>query len=267
VPSAVGYSVYRRLQEWVRLTPQPVAATRFTDRSPELVNGRTQTYRVVSVFRGEDGRRAEAGPGSGRIVVRAAPIAAPPGWQGCSINEGDLTGMARFAAPAGAITLLASGADIWGEADGCYFLNQPLVGNFQMTVRALTRPTYTSPWAKAGLMIREALDPGARHVCLAATPGDGLSLLWRPLSNSSADARQVIDDHKLRLPIVLRLARQGDAITAAYSTDGGRSFQPAGERIPFYPPLAKTLYVGLALSSHNVSQMGEARFSDLQIRK
>ena len=72
-------------------------------------------------------------------------------------------------------------------------------------------------------------------------------------------------DEKLRLPIVLRLTRQGDTITARYSTDEGKSFQAACEPMTFDSPLPKTVYAGLAITAHDASQTSEARFSGLRV--
>jgi hypothetical protein len=71
----------------------------------------------------------------------------------------------------------------------------------------------------------------------------------------------------LKLPILLRLTRQGDRITAAYSQDNGQSLQPAGDPVLFVPALAKTLYAGLAITSHEPTEISEARFRKLVIRK
>jgi WD40 repeat protein len=117
VPHALGYQVYRgsgvqvfrrsgvqelsmsrsegpnartpeRLSGWVKLTPQPITATTFTDRGPGLVNGQFQTYAVGTLF-----------PGSAmepRATVLATPVAAPPGFLGSSIGEDLQHGSVRF---------------------------------------------------------------------------------------------------------------------------------------------------------------------------
>src|SRR5262249_44219339 len=56
-----------------------------------------------------------------------------------------------------------------------------------------------------------------------------------------------------------------NAILAEFSHDGGRSFEPADDPLQFTEPLPQTLYVGLAITSHDVSQVSEARFRGLKI--
>jgi regulation of enolase protein 1 (concanavalin A-like superfamily) len=70
----------------------------------------------------------------------------------------------------------------------------------------------------------------------------------------------------LKFPITLRLTRRGETITPEISTDGGKTFR-ANRPITFSPPLAKTLYVGLAACSGIRGQLGTARFRDVTLRK
>src|SRR5206468_1556269 len=104
------------------------------------------------------------------VGLAAAPVAPPPGFVGNSLSEGLKPGSVTFDRTKGEFTLRGSGRDFWNAADGGYFLNQPVTGDFQVTVEALTLPTATDPYAKAGLMIRESLDPEARNVYLVTSP-------------------------------------------------------------------------------------------------
>jgi hypothetical protein len=61
----------------------------------------------------------------------------------------------------GAITMRSGGEDIWCGADDFTFLHRRVSGDFRVTVKMLTEPTATSPWSKAGPMIREDLSRGA----------------------------------------------------------------------------------------------------------
>jgi hypothetical protein len=167
----------------------------------------------------------------------------------------------------GEIALRGSGEDIEGKEDGCYFLNQPLAGDFQITVRMLSKPTGDSAQAKAALMLRESLDPGARCFCLCITQAYGLKFQRRSIANEDTDSAGAIPPGTLKLPLLLRLTRRGNTVTPEYSRDNGQSFQPAGEPFRFEPSLAKTLYAGLAITSHHLGHISEAKFSGLEIRK
>jgi WD40 repeat protein len=285
VPSAVAYNIYRgpagaTRSQLMRLTPQPLTATSFTDRSPGLVNGQPRTYGLSAVFPEGTRRNGQTATGARRPQARhltegplatlvAAPTAAPPGFLGYSINEGSRTGSASFDGATGGITIRGSGADIWDVADQFYYLSRPVAGSFQATVTALTRPSATDIWAKAGLMIRESVEPGARHAHLGVTSDRGLYYQWRLMSNNYTDdhGRPVISHAALEMPIVLRLTRQGETITAEYSTDQGQTFRTAGDPVTFHPSLPRSVHVGLAITAHNASQISEAKFRGLQIEQ
>jgi hypothetical protein len=268
VSSALAYRVYRGVsdEEPRRLVPLaslPAMQMTFTDRSPSLVNGRPQGYAVMPVYQGSGGQRVE-GP---LVTAWATPVAAPPGLLSTSINEGGKSGSVVFHAATGQITVRGSGWDIWDSADGFYFLHQPLSGDFQVTVTALTRPSATHGWAQAGLMARESLDPTARHSSLFVTARHGLHCKWRVTPDDVTLFRDVISHSALKPPVLLRLTRRGDTITAEYSRDNGRRFQSAGEPVRFDQDLPQTMFAGLAISAHDVKKISEAKFRDLQIKK
>jgi uncharacterized delta-60 repeat protein len=268
VPSASGYRIYRgpagaKPADLVKLSPQPVTGTSFVDRSPGLGSDRPHVYGVAALLPGGHGKAVE-GP---RVTLQAAPMATPPGWSGTSINEGLWCGSVDFDAATEVTTLRGSGEDIWGTSDGFYFLSQPVTGDFQWTAGLLSGPAATSEWAKAGVMLRDSLAAGARHVSLFQTGTHGLQYLRRPIADESTDAQFPNESPAPRLPITLRLTRRGDTITAAYSRDNGKSFQAVGEPYSFDPPLPRVIYAGLAITTHGASQVTEAKFSRLEILK
>jgi regulation of enolase protein 1 (concanavalin A-like superfamily) len=196
----------------------------------------------------------------------AAPLAAP--WASRDVGSPTEKGSADLGAD-GAWTLKGGGADIWDTADNFFFAYQPIEGDVQITVKALGKPTETDEWAKAGLMIRESLEPGARHALLATTPQHGLVFQWRDTANSESawsDA-SAIESSDLQTPILLRLTRKGKVITPEYSTDDGKTFKSAGEALTFPGDLPKTVYVGLAITAHEDSKLSEAKFSGLDAKK
>ena len=147
-------------------------------------------------------------------------------------------------------------------------MSQAVAGDFQITVRMLTRPTGVHENSQAGLMVRESLDPSARHALLC--PDFSLldvELKWRSVANESSDSEPVLPPEALQFPITLRLTRRGQTLSAELSRDDGKSFQPAGAPLTFDEPLPATVYAGLAISAHNPQKITEAKFSGLEIRK
>jgi WD40 repeat protein/regulation of enolase protein 1 (concanavalin A-like superfamily) len=267
IPWAMGYDVYRRSGmhtasaepggAWTPLTPQPVTGTAFTDNGPGLINGQPQTYAVAPVYRETGGRLGEA-PWA---TLLATPLATPAGWFGSSINEGVRSGSVAMDPRTGEIILRGSGADIMFLEDGFYFLNRPITGDFRVTVTVLTRPTQTHEWAQAGLMVREMLEAGSRHASEVINAAHGLHFKWRRARHEDSD--ELNWNFPLKLPMLLRLTRHGDTVTAEYSMDGGHQFRTAGLPFTFAPPLPPTVYAGLAISARNPGHISEARFRDL----
>jgi regulation of enolase protein 1 (concanavalin A-like superfamily) len=264
---AVGYHVYRGAKDatrdqLARQTPELLTATSFVDSGSDLVNGTPVQYAVTAVFQGEDGNRVEGPP----AAVFGTPVAVPEGMMGCSINEGPAPGSADFDPATGVITVRGSGFDIWNAQDQGYFLSVPVEGDVQVTVRLLSKHTSSDPGKPAGLMIREALEPGARNFLFGPLSTAGLFRQWRLNTNDWTEGAVSISEVAYKMPSVLRLTRQGDTITPEFSVDDGKTFQRA-RAITFPAPLARTLYVGVAVSSGRRTGAGRIQFRDLVIHR
>jgi hypothetical protein len=267
---AVGYNVYRgpagaARDALVKLNAERVAGASFADNSEGLANGTPATYAVAAIVPGAGGNPVE-GP---LVALTATPVATPAGLMGCSINEGLMSGGAAFNPATGEITLRGTGLFVFDTFDQLYFLSQPVEGDAQNTVQARARPTLENDWARAGLMIRESLDPGARHLTLWVTRlRRGLVVQWRPTGDGfPAPEVTAVTEAALRLPITLRLTRRGNTVTPEYSIDDGTTFQPAGRPITFDPPLASKLHIGLAITAAHRSAINRARFSIPEVKK
>jgi len=102
----------------------------------------------------------------------------------------------------------------------------------------------TDPWAKAGIMIREALTAGSRHAMMAATPANG-AWFGRRLQPDAASVSS--KDAAGTSSAWVRLVRTGNLIEGFWSTDGANWTRVGSETIA----MASTVYVGLAATSHN----------------
>ena len=70
-------------------------------------------------------------------------------------------------------TVSGSGMDIGNNGDAFRYLYQTHTGDGQLTTR-VTSMTATNPWAKAGVMIRESVDTGARNTFMALAVSNSL---------------------------------------------------------------------------------------------
>jgi hypothetical protein len=118
-------------------------------------------------------------------------------------------------------------------------------------------------------MLRESLDPGARHLTLWISTAQGLFTQWRGATDEVTEGpdRFPVDGASLEIPITLRLTRRGSAVTPEYSIDDGKTFQPAGRPITFDPPLTRAVSVGLAITAASRSVINQARFSIPEVKQ
>ena len=153
--------------------------------------------------------------------------------------------------------LTSRGADIWGIGDAFAYLwtSGPGVTNATLTARVVSIDN-THAWAKAGVMFRESLGAGSRHVFVMVTPGKGISLQYRPQTGGqsfvAASAAGVA-------PRWLKLQRSGNTFTASYSVDGVTFVQLGTAVVVMSEPGT----VGLAHTTHNSTTAGTARFDNV----
>jgi hypothetical protein len=110
-----------------------------------------------------------------------------PDWTQSEVGETGQDGSHNGAN--GVFAVHGSGADIWGRSDAFTYLHKTLDGDGEITGRVIGLGAIHE-WAKAGLMIRESLEPGARHALVSLTASHGIEFLHRAerdgLSKSSA---------------------------------------------------------------------------------
>ena len=123
----------------------------------------------------------------------------------------------------GAFTVSGGGNDIWNAADAFRFAYKKLSGNGSITARVDSQ-TNTNAWAKAGVMIRESLDPGSPHAAVVVTPSNGVSFPYR---SAAAGASLQTNSAGLTVPYWVRLTRTGNVFKAEYSS-GRQDLDPSG---------------------------------------
>ena len=157
------------------------------------------------------------------------------------------------------LTVEGSGADIWGTADAFRFVYKPWTGDGEVIAR-VTSIENTHAWAKAGVMIRGGLDASAAHVSLFVTPGKGVALQTRAAPNELTTHSAV---NALTAPYWVRLVRRATTIAAFTSADGAH-WTSAGSRSL---TAGETVYVGLAVTSHNNATLATATFQSAEVRR
>ena len=157
-------------------------------------------------------------------------------------------------AVAGGLGVSSAGADIGGVSDQFQFGYEPLAGDFDLSVKVRSLNA-SDPFAKAGLMAREALTPGSRFAASVATLSlYGSFFEWR---DPAASLARVNGHFPVNYPETwLRLKRAGTVFTGFASYDGLTWTVLGSASIT----LSNRLYVGLAASSHTTNQIAAIDF-------
>ncbi len=164
-----------------------------------------------------------------------------------------------FLESAGTITLSAAGADLGGTADEFRYAFKRLTGDGSIIAR-VDSITNTNAAAKAGVVIRETLDPGSRYAGVVVTPGSGV-LFQRRLTNAVAATGTT--QTGVAAPRWVKLTRSGNTFTAQHSADGVAWTDVTGVSSDTVV-LAGTVYLGLAVTSHTANVAGTAVFSNVK---
>jgi len=156
--------------------------------------------------------------------------------------------------PAGTYAMGAGGEDIWGQADEFRYAYKMLSGNGSIIARVVNVEN-TNEWAKAGVMIRDTLDPYSVHAFMCVTPSNRRSFQNRQII-AETSFQAYSDVNAITPPVWVKVVRQGNNFTGYYSQDGA---SPNPQNIV----MSQNVYVGLAYTSHNVNAMGTAVFDNV----
>ncbi|MGH7980907.1 MAG: hypothetical protein ACREE6_16140, partial [Limisphaerales bacterium] len=135
----------------------------------------------------------------------------PADWSDRDIGPVGIKGDASFLN--NEFNVIASGTDIWQTVDGFHYAYTKVDGDAQIVARIISMQ-YTDPWAKAGVMFRQDLSPGSKHVMMAITAGGFSSYQWRPAEGQSTHNT---DGPSTTTPYWVKLVRKGDLFTGYIS--------------------------------------------------
>jgi alpha-N-acetylglucosaminidase len=176
------------------------------------------------------------------MLFEAGPLA--EGWRTYS-NNGAVFGQLadRFAIDGG-------GSDLWKAT--AEFGTAYRAGAFRDGASVVLRvdaQAVTGAWARAGIVVRNALDaPGSPgFLNLSVTPSNGVVLSYDSGGDGTLDTYRRITG--IKAPVVLRLSRAGGAYTGACSTDGGATWQSVAT--VSVPGAAAAQDVGLFMTATN----------------
>jgi hypothetical protein len=158
--------------------------------------------------------------------------------------------------PAGTCTMTATGSDIWDKADQCHFAYKEVSGAATIVAK-IDAIENLNDWVKAGVMIRDTLDPDSVNIAVLLTTGNGIRLQYR-LKAGDATQREFNPD--IAPPYWVKLNRSSGGLVRAYYSPSGAD--NTWTQFPLKTTSMKApIYVGLAVTSHDPRAVAQATFS------
>jgi hypothetical protein len=172
----------------------------------------------------------------------------------------------------GGFDITAGGADVWGIKDEFNFVYIEKTGDFDFVARVESL-TATHQYTKAGLMAREDLTPGSKHIYFQIFPNNiqrnknngGYEYQYRQVTGGEMKAIYPSRfDGTPEFPATfpntwIRLKRVGNQFTGFTGTDG----KLWKEYATFILDLPEKIYLGAAVTSHKTTEATTAKFRNI----
>lgn len=158
----------------------------------------------------------------------------------------------------GRFLVRGGGANMWFDTDAFHFVWKRASGDVSLTSDVEWVETGGNPHRKAGLIIRQGLDPGSPYAD-AVVHGDGLtSLQYR--EEQGGPTREI--QSSVASPRRIRIEKEGDTVFMSVAGEG-EPLRAAGGS--FRLRLREPFLVGLVVCAHDDTRSEEAAFSNVAI--
>jgi len=177
-------------------------------------------------------------------------------WLSSDIGNVSLPG--NYSCTPNSLHIEASGSDIWNASDGFRYVYQYVHGDCELFTR-IDSFTGTNEWAKAGVMARESLLSNSKtaFVCRSMRNGATYHQRLKKSDTMEGGAR----DTEIKVPYWVKLSRVGDSCIYNVSSDGRKWKRMSAVNLP----MAKDIYIGFAVCSHDNSEICKAIFSHYKL--
>lgn len=201
------------------------------------------------------------------LKTKAIPL---DSFKHCDIGSPSIAGTVKVSE--NDINVTAGGVDIWGVKDEFNFVYVERSGDFDLVAR-IESLSAADLYTKAGLMARENLTAGCRHIYfqvfsdnnLRNKNNGGYEFQYRMVKDSAMKAiypksAKGTPEFPVSFPNTwIRLQRIKNAFTGFYSSDG----QTWKAYTTFTLELPSKIYLGFAVTSHNPNHTVSARFGNI----
>ncbi|WP_339290476.1 PQQ-dependent sugar dehydrogenase [Paenibacillus sp. FSL W8-0187] len=190
------------------------------------------------------------------VEEETAAAAVPSPWKQQNIGSPSVKGNASYDPTADQFSVSGAGKDIWGKSDQFNYVYQPWTGDGAI-IALVSSQTNSHEFAKAGIMIRETLNADSKHVDLLLTPSNGFTFQYRAETGGTSQSEKIASTS----PAWIKLERKGNVIKG-YVSNNGLNWGDLGN---VTLNINASLYVGLAVSSHNESKLSTAIFDKVKV--
>lgn len=212
------------------------------------------------------------------LIAQESPLRLQPvklsDFKRADVGEPSIKG--SVSAAEGGFRITAGGADVWGVKDEFTFVYLQKKGDFDITARinSLTAPHL---YTKAGLMARENLTAGCRHIFFQLFPDNrprnknngGFEFQYRQAAGGEMKAvyppsASGNPEFPVNFPDTwIRLKRTGNIFTG-YCSGDGKAWK---EYTSFTLDLPEEILLGPAVTSHNTGEAATAVFNNISEMK
>jgi hypothetical protein len=158
----------------------------------------------------------------------------------------------------GVFTVKGAGADVWGAQDAFHYVWQPINGDSDVVARVASVESVQA-WVKAGVMIRERLTADSPHAFMLVSAGKGTAFQRRLSTGGTSTST---GGPFTASPAWVKLERRVNTISAFESSDGITWTLIGSDTFT----MGAAAYVGLAVSSHDVTRLATATFESVRVQ-
>jgi glucose/arabinose dehydrogenase/regulation of enolase protein 1 (concanavalin A-like superfamily) len=210
----------------------------------------------------------------------------PSPWQSTDVGNPITAGTADYSASDQTFYIDGAGADIAGANDQFHYVYQTLNGDGTIVARVRYQ-TNSSPWTKAGVMIKQSTTAGSSYVNALVTPdvssstpnincvgytvngcasplppitpavGNGVRMQYNFTGSKTATNLAGFSSPNKWL----KLQRTGNTFTSWESTDGNTWTQIGSTSVT----MNSNVTIGLFVTSHNIGQYSSVAFDNVQV--
>jgi regulation of enolase protein 1 (concanavalin A-like superfamily)/uncharacterized membrane protein len=192
------------------------------------------------------------------LTVSSATTTLPSSWTNQDLGAGGVGTGSSYSS--GTFTVAGTGCCLYGvSTDSAQLAYQPLTGDGTIIARVASTTNFTGT-AKAGVMLRETLDPGSINAFIGLI-ANGSGYQFQIRFNPSAGVTPLANNIPITAPYWFKLIRSGNNISAFLSADGNNWVQVGNTQSV---PMAQTIYAGLAVTSES-SSLTTATFDNVSV--